>query len=295
MDMPTTTELDIQKLAMDVSIEGMAILAGDTYRYMNRSHAMAYGYAPEELIGKTWRTLYDDAELARIEREIFPVLGKHGRWAGETRGVHREGHAVHTEISLTLLPASPLMPEGGLICTCRDIAERKRAEETLRKALDDELRANEEREIAIRALEATQRELVEKIATIERQKNALREMSVPIIELWDDILTLPIVGIIDSQRAADMTERLLDRICERRTRGVIIDLTGVEVVDTMTASHLVKLTQAAALVGSFCVLTGIGPLVAQTLTVMGVELGGLITARSLRDGLRICLQRLKNR
>ncbi|UQA63823.1 STAS domain-containing protein [Polyangium aurulentum] len=187
------------------------------------------------------------------------------------------------------------MPEGGLICTCRDIAERKRAEETLRKALDDELRANEEREIAIRALEATQRELVEKIATIERQKNALREMSVPIIELWDDILTLPIVGIIDSQRAADMTERLLDRICERRTRGVIIDLTGVEVVDTMTASHLVKLTQAAALVGSFCVLTGIGPLVAQTLTVMGVELGGLITARSLRDGLRICLQRLKNR
>jgi len=294
MDMPITTELDIRKLAMDASIEGMAILAGDTYRYMNRAHGMVYGYEPEELLGKTWQLLYDDAEKARLEREVFPFLAQYGRWAGEVRGVHREGHAVQIEISLTLLPTNPLMPDGGLICTCRDISERKRAEGALRKALEDELRANEEREIAIRALEATQHELVEKIATIERQQSALREMSVPIIELWDDILTLPIVGIIDSQRAADMTERLLDRICERRTRGVIIDLTGVEVVDTMTASHLVKLTQAASLVGSFCVLTGIGPLVAQTLTVMGVELGGLTTARSLRDGLRICLERLRN-
>jgi len=185
------------------------------------------------------------------------------------------------------------MPNGGLICTCRDISERKRAEQALRKALDEQVRANEERENAIRTLEAAQRELIDKIATIERQQSALREMSVPILELWDDILTLPVVGIIDSQRAAEMTERLLHRINERGIRGVIIDLTGVEVVDTMTASHLVKLSQAAALLGSFCVLTGIGPLVAQTLTAIGVDLGGLTTARSLRDGLRICLARLE--
>ncbi|MDI1475949.1 STAS domain-containing protein [Polyangium sp. y55x31] len=291
-EVPITNEYDLQKMAMDVSMEGMAILAGETYRYMNRAHGMAYGYEPEELIGKTWRMLYDDAELARIEREVFPVLGEHGRWSGEVRGLHRAGHAVDVEISLTGLPANPLMPNGGLICTCRDIAARKQAEQILRRTLEEQIRTNEEREGAIRALEITQRELMEKIATIERQRSALREMSVPIIEVWDDVLTLPVVGIIDSQRAADMTERLLGRIGERRTRGVIIDLTGVDVVDTMTAAHLVKLSQAASLLGTFCVLTGIGPQIAQTLTLMGVDLGGLTTARSLRDGLRICVTRL---
>ncbi|MDI1435851.1 STAS domain-containing protein [Polyangium sorediatum] len=287
-----TNEFDLLKLAVDVSMEGLSILAGDTYRYMNRAHGMVLGYEPEELIGKTWRMLYDDAERTRIEREFFPILGEHGRWSGEVRGLHRAGHLVDLEISLTRLPANALMPDGGLICTCRDIVARKQNEQMLRRTLEDQIRTNEEREGAIQALEATQRELMEKIATIERQRSALRDMSVPILELWDDVLTLPIVGIIDSQRAADMTDRLLGRIGERRTRGVIIDLTGVEVVDTMTAAHIVKLSQAASLLGSFCVLTGIGPQVAQTLTVMGVDLGGLTTARSLRDGLRICLARI---
>jgi rsbT co-antagonist protein RsbR len=97
------------------------------------------------------------------------------------------------------------------------------------------------------------------------------------------------VGAIDSARASEMTEKLLQRISERGADYVLIDLTGVDIVDTMTAAHLVRLTHAAKLLGARCVLTGVRPEVARTLVEIGVHLGGLMTLRTLRDGLRACL------
>lgn len=140
----------------------------------------------------------------------------------------------------------------------------------------------------LRAAQEQQRQV------IERQQIAIRDLTTPIIDLWDDILTLPIVGLVDAQRAAEMTERLLARVEERGTRCVIIDVTGVNVIDTTTASHLVRMVNAARLMGSYCVVTGMRPEVAQTLVQSGVDIAGVETLRSLKEGLRECFRYLRS-
>jgi rsbT co-antagonist protein RsbR len=158
------------------------------------------------------------------------------------------------------------------------------------RQLHASLKENEE---SIQKLEAARRETEEKLATIEQQRMAIRDLSTPIIELWDNILTLPIVGVMDTQRSVEMTERLLQRISQGKARCAIIDITGVEVVDTATANHFVKMVAAARLLGTHCVITGISPFIAQTLTQIGVELRGVKTLATLRDGIQECLQYLR--
>ncbi|MBK9267004.1 MAG: STAS domain-containing protein [Polyangiaceae bacterium] len=162
-------------------------------------------------------------------------------------------------------------------------------EESLLVLLRELKQTREEHDKAMSDLEASRQDLEVQLQTIERQRIAIRELSVPIIDVWDDIITLPLVGAIDSARASEMTEKLLQRISERGADYVLIDLTGVDIVDTMTAAHLVRLTHAAKLLGARCVLTGVRPEVARTLVEIGVHLGGLMTLRTLRDGLRACL------
>jgi rsbT co-antagonist protein RsbR len=128
---------------------------------------------------------------------------------------------------------------------------------------------------------------------IEAQQIAIKDLSTPIIDLWDDIITLPIVGIVDSQRALEMTERLLQRVVEKGSRCIIIDITGVNVVDTMTADHFVKMVKAVRYLGSYCVVTGISPEIAQTLVLSGVEMGNVKTLRSLKEGLKDCFHYLR--
>lgn len=135
--------------------------------------------------------------------------------------------------------------------------------------------------------------LREKLATIERQQVAIRALSTPVIEIWEDILTLPLVGVIDSERSAEMTSRLLAAIGETGARCVIVDVTGVDIVDTMTADHLIRMIRAARLLGAYCVLTGLSPDIAQTLVRIGVDLRGIRTLRSLKEGLKACFLRLR--
>ena len=159
------------------------------------------------------------------------------------------------------------------------------------RQLHASVRDNEQ---TLQRLDTARRELEEKLTTIEQQRLAIRDLSTPIIELWEDILTLPIVGVMDTQRSLEMTERLLQRISQGKARCAIIDITGVEVVDTMTASHFIKMVNAARLLGTYCVITGISPLIAQTLVQIGVDLRGVKTLGSLRDGLKDCLRFLHN-
>lgn len=148
--------------------------------------------------------------------------------------------------------------------------------------------------------EKYRKELEEKLATIERQREAIRELSTPIMEVWDKILCLPIVGVIDSLRSAEMTEALLRAVVSSGARAVIIDITGIEVMDTRTADHFVRMAKAVGLLGAECVLTGINPQIAQTIVHMGIDMAGVRTHRSLRDALyhfvrpkRTRLQRLE--
>jgi rsbT co-antagonist protein RsbR len=125
-----------------------------------------------------------------------------------------------------------------------------------------------------------------KTALIERLRCSIDELSNPILEVWDDVLVMPLVGVVDSRRAADTVQRLLVEVARSQARYVIVDLTGVEIVDTRTADHLIKLVRKVELVGARCVLTGIRPAVAETLVDIGVDFGRLTTLRNLAHGLR---------
>ncbi len=134
-----------------------------------------------------------------------------------------------------------------------------------------------------------QRELEEKLGTIDRQRAAIREMSTPVIQVWDGVLCLPVVGILDSMRSSEMTDALLSAIGEHKARFVIVDITGIEVMDTATADHFIRMAKAVSLLGAECVLSGIGPSIAQTLVHLGTLLDGLQSHRTLRDALQYCV------
>jgi rsbT co-antagonist protein RsbR len=131
-----------------------------------------------------------------------------------------------------------------------------------------------------------QQELEEKLETIERQRSSIRELSTPVIEIWDRILCLPIVGVMDTTRSAEMTDALLRAVVERQARCTIIDITGIDVMDTGTADHFIRMAKAVQLLGADCILTGINPHIARTVVQMGVTLSGITTHRSLRTALQ---------
>jgi anti-anti-sigma regulatory factor len=120
-------------------------------------------------------------------------------------------------------------------------------------------------------------------------RSTIRELSTPISPVYSGILGLPLVGSIDSRRAAEVTERLLEAIAVQQADIVIIDITGVSLIDTSTANHLLMTTRAANLLGSRVVLVGMGPEIAQTIVHLGVELRGLITLADLQAGIAYAL------
>lgn len=155
-------------------------------------------------------------------------------------------------------------------------ADLAAALERLRKEID-------EREVAEKTLR-------EKLAFIERQEKAIQALSTPIIQVWNSVLALPIMGSLDSRRAADMMDRLLGDIVRTRSRFTILDLTGVDVVDTATADHLIKIVKAVELLGARAVITGIRPAVAQTMASLGMDLSQLTTLGNLQEGLKACMR-----
>lgn len=162
-----------------------------------------------------------------------------------------------------------------------EIGELKRSEEELRVQ-------NEALEAAVAARTT---ELSEHLRLLHEQQRSIRELSTPVIRLWEGILALPLIGMLDSVRAAQIMENLLAAIVDQRASQVIVDVTGVPVIDTDAASHLFKTVAAAALLGVHCILVGISPRMAQTLVDLEVDFTRLTTAASLEDGLRQALAR----
>ena len=143
---------------------------------------------------------------------------------------------------------------------------------------------------ALAQAETINRDLEGKLETIEMQQAAIRELSTPIIEVWAGVLCLPVVGVVDSQRSAEMTETLLETIVSKQARMAIVDITGIDVMDTKTADHFIKMARAVRLLGAECIISGINPSIAQTLTHIGVDLTAMRTMRNLRDALQLHLR-----
>ena len=130
-----------------------------------------------------------------------------------------------------------------------------------------------------------ERELEEKLEMIDTQQAAIRELATPIIEVWEGVLCLPVVGVIDTVRSAEMTESLLGAIVARRASSAIIDITAIQVMDTGTADYFLRMAKSVRLLGAECLLTGVNPSIAQTIVHMGVDLADIRTFRDLRSAL----------
>jgi len=126
---------------------------------------------------------------------------------------------------------------------------------------------------------------------ITRQQQELMELSTPVVKLWDNVLALPLIGTLDSERTQVVMETLLQRIVETGAMIAIIDITGVATVDTLVAQHLMKTIAAARLMGADCIISGIRPQIAQTIVHLGVNLSDVTTKASLADAFLVALQR----
>jgi rsbT co-antagonist protein RsbR len=125
----------------------------------------------------------------------------------------------------------------------------------------------------------------ERERVIKEQQEAMRELSTPVLQLRDRLLILPIIGVLDSARARQLTEQLLGAIRDKRATVVVIDITGVATIDRTVANHLVQTVEASRLMGASTILTGLSPEIAQTLVDLGVDLGMMQTVGDLQGGL----------
>jgi rsbT co-antagonist protein RsbR len=126
---------------------------------------------------------------------------------------------------------------------------------------------------------------------IRRQQEELLELSTPVIQLWDSILALPLIGTLDSARTQTVMENLLERIVSSSAEVAIIDITGVPTVDTLVAQHLIKTVSAARLMGADCIISGIRPQIAQTIVHLGLELD-VVSKATMADAFALALRRV---
>lgn len=173
---------------------------------------------------------------------------------------------------------------------------------TLIEALDDEKQYTaEDARIMLLFLSRLFNELIlavfqayldEKERTVNAQEAELRETATPITEIWDGVLTLPIIGTLDSNRTMLVMEALLTRIAKDHASAVVIDLTGVKNIDSQVSHHLIQMVRAVQLMGSDAIITGIRPGIARALISLNIDLSNVTTRASLSDGLKEAFLRM---
>lgn len=142
------------------------------------------------------------------------------------------------------------------------------------------------------------RDVTERRATeirLERQRDEILELSTPVIQVWDKVLALPIIGTLDSGRAARLTEGLLEKIAETQAEVIILELSGVPTIDTAVAQHLLRTVQAAALMGAVSIMSGMRPETAQAMVHLGIDMGQIRSRSTLRDALQLAMQTVRER
>jgi PAS domain S-box-containing protein len=220
------------------------------------------GYAAEEISAMPggWLALIhpDDKDTVAeqggtLGREPMSIVQEYRivRKEGETRWVEDRKSSFFHEGTF-----------GGVDGVLLDITDRVRAQEALRAAQE---------------------------AIIAQQSRAIEERSTPVLQVWDEVLILPLVGTVDTGRAQQILENLLESIVRTQASVVILDITGVPVIDTAVANHLLEAIGAAKTIGTEVIVTGVSPHNAQTLTKLRVDLSKIITKNSLQRGLAAAL------
>ena len=120
---------------------------------------------------------------------------------------------------------------------------------------------------------------------IADQSQAILDMSTPLIQIWENIIMVPIVGIIDSKRSNELMNGILTKISETQAKIIILDISGVAIVDTAVANHLIKISKATTLMGAKCIFSGLSPSIAETIVELGIDVGSLQTTGTLKDAL----------
>ncbi len=242
--------------------DAMVIARGDgRIVLVNRQTETLFGFTRDELVGQPVELLVPQRLHGQHvhHRDSF-FAAPQARPMGmdlDLFGVHRDGTQIPVEISL-----SPLSTDQGLlVCAAiRDVTERREQQERLR-----------------------------------RQRDEIMELSTPVIQVWDKVLALPIIGTLDSGRAARLTESLLEQIAELHAEVIILDISGVPTVDTLVAQHLLKTVQAATLMGAVSIISGVRPETAQAIVHLGIDLGRLRSRTTLRDALQLALRIVNDR
>lgn len=134
--------------------------------------------------------------------------------------------------------------------------------------------------------------LQEKEKTIQAQQEELRQTATPITEIWDGVLTLPVIGSLDSSRTMMVMDKLLSRIETERAQVVVIDVTGVVAIDSQVSHHLIQMIRAIGLMGATAILTGIRPDIARAITSLNIDLGAVTTRSTLSEGLKLAFRQL---
>jgi len=120
----------------------------------------------------------------------------------------------------------------------------------------------------------------------------VNEMAIPVITLWQDILCIPVAGTVDSKRAQQIMEAILNKILATESKIIILDILGVLTVDTAVANHILKIARAAKFMGCDCIISGMSPAVAQTLVHLGIDVGDIITTTTLKYALVLSFSKL---
>lgn len=255
--------LRLFKLLVENALDGIAFTSlNGVAQYSNQAYATMTGFG-DQVVGSRISDYYFPEDIPFVTQELLPTVIEHGNWQGVLRLRRPDGTAWLGQASVVLLTneaGKPIL----FAASFRDVTEQHHAEEE-RAALQQQI-------IAV-------------------QQSALRELSTPLIPISDRVVIMPLIGTIDSTRAQQVMETLLDGIVRYQAEIVILDITGVQMVDTQVANALVQAAQAVKLLGAQVMLTGIQPRIAQILVHLGVDLSGIIAQGTLQAGIAYALDK----
>jgi rsbT co-antagonist protein RsbR len=231
-----------------------------TIRSFSKGGEKLKGYRADEVVGKNISIFYQDqdARSGQAERELN-MAASSGRFEGEGWRVRKGGAKFWANVIITPVNDRDGKPLG-FVKVARDLTERLEREKLL-----------------------------------QRQRDEILELSTPVIQVWDKVLALPIIGTLDSQRASRLTENLLQKISAEEAEFVILDISGVPTIDTQVAQHLLKTVMGARLMGTESIISGVRPETAQAMVHLGIEMGNLRSRATLRDALQLALRLRRDR